>query len=199
MGAVDAAGSNAVLTAPRSPKPFALVLGRKALGKRYPLVLEASQAAEGAFEVVMIGPDDDGLEIRQPGVHCYGPQPRSFVLGALAACACLVNMSESESFGIVLLEAWAAGRPVVAQRRCVAFAELVDEGANGFLVETAAEIRSRVEGYITDPGLAARHAAAGKERALEHAWSALAVRVRQILARDVLAIESGGASPGRCP
>jgi len=115
----------------RHSKPYVLVLGRKAAGKNYAVIWEAVRASGGEsapFEVVMIGPDDDGVPADQPGVRYYGAQPRDLVLGALAGCACLANMSVSESFGIVLLEAWAAMNPVLAQRHCMAFAYLVREG-----------------------------------------------------------------------
>jgi FkbM family methyltransferase len=174
-----------------SSRPYALVLGRKAGGKRYSLVLEAARMAGAEFDIVMIGPDDDRLPIEQPGVHYYGARPRDFVLGALAGCACLVNMSESESFGIVLVEAWAAGRPVIAQRRCVAFAELVQHGANGFLAESPGEIREGISRYLADPGMAAEHGAAGKAVAQRFSWSALAAQVRAAIVEKMFGAVEG--------
>jgi FkbM family methyltransferase len=165
----------------RSERPFVLVLGRKAGGKRYPLILEAARLAAGAYDVVMIGPDEDRMPVDQPGVHCYGARPRDFVLGALASCACLANMSESESFGIVLLEAWAAGRPVVAQTRCLAFRDLVEPGVNGYLVESPAQLHGCIARYVAQPELAAAHGKAGGELARRYAWSELGACVRRIL------------------
>jgi FkbM family methyltransferase len=178
-----------------SARPYALLLGRKAGGKRYPLVLEAAALAGGAFEIVMIGPDDDGQPVGQAGVHYYGARPRDFVLGALAGCACLVNMSESESFGIVLLESWSAGRPVVAQRRCLAFAELVAHGENGFLAESPGEIRDCIARYVADPALAARHGAAGRELAKGFSWESVADRLYEIVVEGVLAARQPVAAP----
>jgi glycosyltransferase involved in cell wall biosynthesis len=167
-----------------SARPFVLVLGRKAAGKRYEIVLEAARAVdanEPPFDVVMVGPDEDGKEIAQPHVYCYGSRLRDFVLGALAECACLANMSESESFGIVLLEAWAARRPVVAQRDSLAFSDLVEHGTNGYLASSEVEVRERVAAYIADPILAAMHGEAGHALAQRYSWSALSETVHGIL------------------
>jgi glycosyltransferase involved in cell wall biosynthesis len=173
-----------------SAKPFVLVLGRKALGKHYSLALDAARLPDAQFEVVMVGPDEDARPIAQEGVHYYGARPREFVIGALAACACLVNMSDSESFGIVLLEAWAAGRPVIAQRRCVAFEELVREGENGYLAETPGEILERANRYVADAALAAQHGSAGRELASRYSWECVADRIRELALRVAMGVNA---------
>jgi FkbM family methyltransferase len=167
-------------------RPFALVLGRKTGGKRYQLVLQAAALPGADFGVVMIGPDGDGLPVQGEDVTYYGARSRDFVLGALCRCACLVNMSESESFGIVLVEAWAVGRPVVAQRRCVAFTDLVVDGENGRLVETPEEIRDAVNLYVRDTRLARQHGEEGRRRARQLSWDALAARVHAAVVRKML-------------
>jgi glycosyltransferase involved in cell wall biosynthesis len=90
-------------------------------------------------------------------------------------------MSESESFGIVLLEAWLAGRPVVAARKCAAFAEIVVHGENGFLAGSAGEIVEAVETYLTDEATATRHAAAGRVLARSCGWPQIAAQFEGVL------------------
>ena len=168
----------------RSDKPFVLVLGRKTAAKRYRIAIEAGEAVNaGAHTValVLIGPDEDGQPIDSPHVHAYGTQPRDVVLGALASALCLVNMSESESFGIVLLEAWLAGRPVVAARKCAAFADLVRDGENGFLAESVADVARAIETYLCDEDCAARHARAGRRLAQAFEWRRIAESVEKVL------------------
>jgi len=157
--------------------PVVLVLGRKAAAKNYATALAAQRllAARGiAVRVVMIGPDDDGVTVAARDVVYLGLQPRDVVRGALRAACALVNMSTSESFGIVLLEAWLAGTPVIANRGCVAFADLVEDGVNGFLVDDAPAIADRLARLLNDPELGAAQAARGREVARHYAWSALA-------------------------
>ncbi len=175
---------NAFLAQHVSTKPFVLVLGRKAGAKNYQLVIDAVLAVNRdahRLDLVLIGPDDDGVEIRGANVYYYGAQERDVVLGALSLAMCLVNMSESESFGIVLLESWLSGTPVVAQRTCMAFAELVVPGENGFLVETRAEIAEALEHYLEHPDVAERHARCGKALAGKFSWDSIAAQIDALL------------------
>jgi glycosyltransferase involved in cell wall biosynthesis len=84
----------------------------------------------------------------------------------------LVNMSRSESFGIVLLEAGLAGAPVLANRACAAFRDLVTDDANGYLVgpENLAAVISKLR---NDPELRTRLGAQGRTMALKHDWKAV--------------------------
>jgi len=78
----------------------------------------------------------------------------------------LVHPARWEGFGLALLEAMLAAKPVVACRAGSA-PELIDEGRTGFLVETddwEALARSVIR-LLGDAGLAAAFGAAGRERA----------------------------------
>ena len=161
---------------PDDGKPLILVLGRKAAAKNYAMTLAARYllAARGiATRVVLIGPDDDGVPVDEPDVVYLGLQPRDVVRGALRAACVLVNMSASESFGMVLLEAWLAGTSVVANRHCVAFADLVEDGINGFLVDNVNDLAERVAALLTTPVLGMTMAERGREVAMGYGWSKL--------------------------
>lgn len=169
--ASDMAAFRAVL--PDDGRPTILVLGRKAWTKHYEVAFDARVllAQRGiAARVVMIGPDDDGVAIDQPDVHYLGRQPREVVRGALRSASVLVNMSASESFGIVLLEAWLGGLPVIANRQCGAFADIVQDGMNGFLVETAEEVADRAALLLSDRALAGSMAWEGRALARSLSW-----------------------------
>jgi glycosyltransferase involved in cell wall biosynthesis len=164
--------------------PFVLVLGRKTGAKNYRMAVDAVSSLNQSrhrVDLVLIGPDEDGLKVEGAGTYCYGAQSRDVVVGALKRSLCLVNMSESESFGIVLLEAWLAGRPVIANRTCIAFSDLVQSGRNGFLVGTAVELAEAIDAYLTNEDLAAKHAAEGRPFAERHAWSRVAEQIEGIL------------------
>lgn len=70
----------------------------------------------------------------------------------LAACDVLVLSSEEESFGLVLVEAGACGKPVVATR-VEGPAEIVVDGETGFLVEPGddAALAEKIERLMADP------------------------------------------------
>jgi glycosyltransferase involved in cell wall biosynthesis len=73
----------------------------------------------------------------------------------------------SETFGIVILEAWAAGTPVISSRTSGA-AALVDEGVNGLLFDLnrPATFHSAVDQILTQRELAAQWGAAGRAKAI---------------------------------
>jgi glycosyltransferase involved in cell wall biosynthesis len=152
-------------------------------------------------EVVLIGPDSDSLPIESAAARYFANQPRSVVLGALAECACLATMSESESFGIVLVEAWACGKPVIANRACPAFAELIDDGRDGFLCGSEDEIANTVGRLLAEPETAARLGAAGKAKAFaRYTWERMAEAIEQALltAAEHTRPSDSEASTDRC-
>jgi len=116
--------------------PFVLVLGRKSSAKNYSYVIDAVDKINKdnkQVNLVMIGADEDGIDVTSKDVLYFGKQPREVVLAALSKCIAVVNMSESESFGIVILEAWAVKKPVIVNENCYAFIELVEHGINGLI------------------------------------------------------------------
>jgi glycosyltransferase involved in cell wall biosynthesis len=70
-------------------------------------------------------------------------------------------MSRSESFGIVLCEAWLFGKPVIANRVCYSFRELVRDGETGFLVTTDTELTEAMKSLASDVEARGRMGRAG--------------------------------------
>ncbi|MFO7652984.1 MAG: glycosyltransferase family 4 protein [Candidatus Krumholzibacteriia bacterium] len=89
---------------------------------------------------------------------------RDDVPDLLAAADLLVHPARVEGFGYAVVEAMAAGLPVVATRAS-SIPEIVVDGETGFLfpLDDAAGLEAAVRRYLADPDLRARHGAAGRE------------------------------------
>jgi len=109
------------------------------------------------------------------------PPGDSRLIGLLQRASALVLPSVSETFGLVLLEAWAAGTTVISSRTSGASA-LVKHGENGWLfnLDNPAFFHAAVDAVLGQPELRTRLAAAGNAKAVaEFDVPAIARRVRQ--------------------
>jgi glycosyltransferase involved in cell wall biosynthesis len=100
----------------------------------------------------------------------------------MAACSVLVHPSDRESFGIVLLEAWASGIPVVGAR-VGAVPTVIDEGEDGLLAEygNVSAWAEAIEVLLTQPALRAEMGARGKSKVLhQFTWEKVAQRYREV-------------------
>lgn len=167
-----------------SDRPFVLVLGRKAGAKGYRKIIDAVEQLnrDGIdLQVVLIGPDDDGVPVNTPNASYLGRQSREVVRGALKACVALCNMSTSESFGIVLLEAWLAGKPVIVNKDCAAFHDMAVDGVNALLVSEE-ELPSSIHKLASQPELRSRLAENGVAVTDRFDWAAVSGRFLKVCA-----------------
>lgn len=170
-----------------SDKPFILVLGRKAGAKGYRKIIDAVEKLnrDGIdLQVVLIGPDDDGIPVESPNASYLGRQPRNIVRGALMSCIALCNMSTSESFGIVLLEAWLAGKPVIVNKHCAAFHDMAVDGKNALMVAEEG-LTEAIRKLISQPELGFRFAKNGATITNKFDWAAVSSEFVKICAEYI--------------
>ena len=157
-----------------------------ALQRRFPQVLlvlagASTHAEYGAALQATIA--RHGLGDR---VVCTGglPPGGEVLVGLLQEARALVLPSTSETFGLVILEAWAAGTPVICSRTSGAVS-LVRPRENGWLfaIDDAAQFLAATEEALTQPAIARACAAAGRQLArTEHDAAVLAGRVKDLYA-----------------
>jgi glycosyltransferase involved in cell wall biosynthesis len=164
----DLAGAApAVLPVPPRAR-VVLAMGRLHRTKGFDVLLAALTRLPGVHAVIAgDGPEEAALRrlAAQAGVadraHFLGWRRDTAAL--LAACDVLVCPSRAEPLGNVVLEAFSAGKPVVA-----AMAEgplwLLGGGARGVLVplESGIALAAGIEGMLGNPDMARRMAAAGR-------------------------------------
>jgi len=96
-----------------------------------------------------------------------------------AGALCVVAPAYLEDYGLTVIEAMSAGRPVVVCRDGGGVCLPVVDGVNGFVVEpTGRAIASAVSRLGADPDLARRMGAQARETAAEYTWERA---MRQIL------------------
>lgn len=104
------------------------------------------------------------------------------LIGLLQNASVVLLPSISETFGLVILEAWAAGAAVIASRTSGARA-LIHHGQNGWLFDlhNARELHEAVDQALRQPAMTAQFAAAGRELArAEYDTAALAGRMKRL-------------------
>jgi glycosyltransferase involved in cell wall biosynthesis len=109
------------------------------------------------------------------------------LLGLFQEARVVALPSVSETFGLVLLEAWAAGTPVVASRTSGASA-LVQNGQNGWLfdLDTPRAFHQAIDALLLKPELAARMAAEGGRLVRDEYDSAILAGRMQMLYEDLI-------------
>ncbi|MDB6037818.1 MAG: hypothetical protein JWM99_1659 [Verrucomicrobiales bacterium] len=104
------------------------------------------------------------------------------LIGLLQSAKVVVVPSLSETFGLVILEAWAAGTPVVSSRTSGALS-LVEPNKNGWLFDLAepSQFLSALDEALANPSKAKQFAAAGHDLAArEYDTAILARHIRNL-------------------
>ncbi len=124
--------------------------------------------------VIGEGPARPWFEKALPNGIFVGHQEKDDLARALASADVFLNPSITETFGNVTLEAMACALPVVAAAATGA-TNLVRDGETGTLAEPGdiPALAAAIAAYATDPGLRARHGAAGLALAKTQDWDVI--------------------------
>jgi glycosyltransferase involved in cell wall biosynthesis len=190
------ASLRAALTRGRD-RPLVLTLARLDWQKGLPYLLQAAaMVPEAIFLLAGDGPERAALETQAQALNL---NDRVVFLGfrddipdLLAACDMFVLPSLVEGFPLAVMEAAAAGKPVIATA-IGGTEEAVLHGETGLLVPPAdpTALAAAVRNLLADPALAGRLAAAGKARAQrEFAAETMVRRVTEVY-EEVLAAREG--------
>jgi glycosyltransferase involved in cell wall biosynthesis len=159
-----------------------LFVGRKEMHKRYDLAVEAvERLADDRVRLVLIGADVDRAPLASGRAVHLGMLSRAELLDAYDACEIFVLPSEHESFGIVFLEAWMRGKPVIGSARCRPVASLITDRVDGLLADGAAELAAHLGALLADPERGRRLGEAGRAKVLaRYTWDHIGRTVRAL-------------------
>lgn len=163
--------------------------------KRQSLVIEAlallrkRPGLEGLeYDILGAGSEDYYQELRSlanrlgvgDAVHVEGRVSDQRVEEAFASARAMPLMSVCESFGIPMVEAMASGTPVVAAD-CCALPEVAGDAAAITPVDDVKQLADQLEKVLTDPATAERLREAGIRRVSDFRWSAIGVRMAEVI------------------
>lgn len=193
-GPVDAARVRAARARFGLPERYAVTVGTLEPRKGLDVLLDAlaGDGSGGGAPVHLAvvgqpgwGGSDLAEQARHRGitdrVHVLGRLPDTDLAAVLSGAAVSVTPSRSEGFGLPLLEAMARGVPVV-HTDAPALVEVAGGAGLTVPVGNAAALATALHVVLDDPELSARMSAAGRARALDHSWAAVAQQLWQLYA-----------------
>jgi glycogen synthase len=184
----QAFGRNPPWAPPGVDPGFILYVGRFDREKGIADLLDAHEIMPGRPPLVLAGKDEGALKgrdreaLRAENVHVVEPLSEDKRWRLLAACGVLVLPSHHEGQGIVIAEAWAQRKPVVATR-VGGVPSVVDDGVEGILVDPKDPdaLAQALQRVLRDEVLARRLGEAGRKKAVEqYRWPALVDRVERL-------------------
>lgn len=167
-----------------------LFVGRLTNRKGLIHLIRATESLSKSYQIdvriVGDGPEKKNLEIYCikrdiKFVKFLGHLPRKEVIREFLNCDIFCLPSLHEAFGIVLLEAMAAKRPIVATN-VGGIPEVVENGEMGILVPPKDEkaLEWAIEKLINDIDLRIKMGERGYEKSLSYTWEKSAQRLKQI-------------------
>ena len=185
------------------PGPFALYVGRidanKGCGELFEFFIRYAEKAAPPVSLVLIG--TPVLPIPQhPRIRHLGYVTDEDKFDAMAAADLLIVPSYFESLSMVALEAWALGRPVLANAHCDVLLGQCMRSNAGLYYRDAAEFAAALEAIVGNPALAATLGHNGRAYYERHyGWPVIERKYLTMFARLDAETAAGTAAPGIAP
>lgn len=176
-------------------EPFVLCVGSVNRGKGAHLLARMwdlyRRRRRDAPRLVLIGPVHEPVDAGA-GVIVAGPQPEEVKWGALRQCQMLISPSAWESFSLVVLEGWLAGRPVLVNGRCPATVEHCRRSGGGLWFDHYGEFEVAVDLLLDQPTLGRELARRGQAYARrEFGWETITDRYATLAEHILTSFPSG--------
>ena len=163
----------------RGERDYLLYVGNHRTHKNLATLFEAWSALprERAVDLYVTGPDDFGGELQRRStegraIRALGDVDESTLAAYYRGARALVHPALCEGFGLPMLEAMAAGAPVVASDEAVP--EVLRDAAEIFPARDADALGAALLRVLDDEGLRARLVNLGRTMATTYTWDACA-------------------------
>ncbi|HET9015900.1 MAG TPA: glycosyltransferase family 4 protein [Thermomicrobiaceae bacterium] len=173
--------------APEGFDDYVLSVSRLDRAKRVDLLLEAMAVAGGRFRAVIVGEGPEERALRDLAarlrlgerVEFAGRLPDADLVRRYNRARAIYYGPLDEDFGLVTVEAFTAGKPVVTVADAGGVLELVDDGISGLVAPfpEAASIAPALTRLMADEALARRMGAAGTRRIADIRWDRVVDRL----------------------
>jgi glycosyltransferase involved in cell wall biosynthesis len=169
-------------------EPFVLCVGRVERGKGAHTLADMwrlyRRRHPTAPRLVMLGPVNEALPTDGDDVVVVGRQSDAVKWGALRTCQLLVAPSAFESFSLVVVEGWLAGRAVAVNGRCEATVEACRRSGGGLWFRGYGEFEVLMDRLLGDQALRDRLAGCGERYARRmFDWAAIVGRYADLADR----------------
>lgn len=187
---------------PPHARPRILFVGQIDVRKGIAYLVEAFRVLDGRATLRLVGPADRQLLAKlsplPDGVEIVGPRSGERLAAEFRDADLFVLPSVEDGFGLAVVEAMAAGLPVIVSDHAGS-ADLVDDGRNGFVVPArdAAALARQLDALVCDPNLRARMGEAARTTALARTWEAYGADMERAYARLGLEPVRGAVSYAR--
>ncbi len=166
-----------------------------------PVLLEAFRSLRETHPDAVLTIVGCAPPIHQAGVHVVGRVPLTDVPGYYRTASIFCLPTLNEPFGLVFLEAFSYGLPIVATR-IGAIGEIVQDGESGYLVapQNADELADRLKRLLDDPSLCERFGSRGRDWVgRRYSWDATGGRIAAHIERVAKLTARSAIAPTASP
>jgi glycosyltransferase involved in cell wall biosynthesis len=166
-------------------EPYLLYGGRAATGKGVEMLLDgfaALRRTRADVRLVVAGERGAAIDASPRGVVFAGRLDDSDWADVIAGAAAVVVPSRFESLSLLMLEAWAARRPVLANAASPVLRGLAERSGGAVMFTTADELAGAALRVLDDAQLADRLGAAGSAYvAANYRWDDVVARLSRLI------------------
>ena len=150
--------------------PFILYAGRKTRGKNLDLLIacfkQFRKSHTAPLKLVLIGDKKDD-SLQEEDILDLGFVSQQDKFDAYGAAEFLCNPSTAESFSLVIMESWIAGRPVLVHADCAVTRYFAESSGGGLSFRTAEEFEQNAERLLRNRKEAAMMGEKGRKYVMD--------------------------------